>query len=225
MERVGISAVRPVASAASYRNGLLSQELLVSVALEGARDLRKLLPESSPERAEQLCAAAGAAIGRMHSVGFRHRDLFARNILALGEGPSTRMVFLDCREGSAGWRPFRDFAYDLACFDKWSGVLYRTAARRRFFKAYLETRGLRGDQARQLLDRVASRRRALVARFVHGKRGEHKQHQLRPRPAEMPPLRWEELGVVCPRLLRETPAPEVRGASPTAEARLRWTPK
>ncbi|MBL4848078.1 MAG: hypothetical protein JKY65_21385 [Planctomycetes bacterium] len=193
LQSAGIDAVRPVAAAARYCGGLLSQELLASVALEGTRDLRYLLPESTPERAGELCSLAGAAVGRMHEAGFRHRDLFPRNLLALGEGQGTRMVLLDCRKGGQSWRPFRVFAYDLACFDKWSGVLYRPAARRRFFAAYLATRGLTARSARPLLRQVAARRAALVARFVYGKRREHKQHRLSPRPAEMPAIRWEDL--------------------------------
>lgn len=193
LRAAGVPAVQPAVAAASFRGGVLYQELLATVVIEGVRDLRAILEEASVERADALCAQAGATVAGLHRTGFRHRDLFPRNILVGGPEGAESMTFLDCRKGGKSWRPGRNFAYDLACFDLWSGVLYPSSARLNFFAAYVGALGLEQGKAAALLAKVARQRASLLQHRTHRKRAVHKEHQQWAPAVDMPPVRWEEL--------------------------------
>lgn len=189
----GVPALQPAAAAVTYRGVFLHQELLATVALEGLRDLREVLGEVSEERANVLCARAGATLAQMHDLGFVHRDFFPRNLLVRETAGAPELFVLDCRKGGTNWAPRRNFAYDLGCFDMWSGVLFPVSARHSFFATYVRDRGLREREGRALLAKAAKRRQALVRHRTHTKRSVHKQFQQWAPAVSLPPVSWDDL--------------------------------
>lgn len=137
-----VPAVRPVAAAARTKGGRLVAHALLTEHVPDAIDLqRRLADPADPlnrERAlrRRVAELVGRCLQRMHSFGYVHRDVHARNILVrLGEeGP--RIWFLDCRRGGPpSWRS--GTWHDLAMLDAdWRGRWPRTD-RLAALKAYL----------------------------------------------------------------------------------------
>lgn len=72
-------------------------------------DLRTFLPSLATEKdRKQFACALGRELARIHDAGFDHPDLFAKHILAAGDGSAFRFCFLDWQRGrrrrSVSWR-------------------------------------------------------------------------------------------------------------------------
>lgn len=115
-----LPAVEPVAAASWTVGRRLRAHALLVRWEEGAVDLAHAASDGAhpmatdPTFARRVAAALGTVVGRMHALGFHHRDLFPRNVL-LAPGPAAdppHLLLLDCRRGGVGgWRRRR--RYDL----------------------------------------------------------------------------------------------------------------
>lgn len=179
-----VCAVRPLAAAARTRAGRLVAHALLTEVVPDVRDLSKrmrskddpLLRGAAGRRT--LLAALGRTLGRMHRLGFVHRDCHARNILvadnplghecgegavwggesSAGEHKRAALWLLDCRRGGVGGRKGPDF--DLATLDQDLSAYFSRPERHRALAAYLDEVGS-GADARGLARRIAAQRRAL----------------------------------------------------------------
>jgi len=156
-----LPAVRPVAAAARTRGGRLVAHALLTEAVPRARDLAaRLRSADDPLRAShrlrrEVARSIGDALGRMHRLGFVHRDCHARNILVRVADDGPRIWFLDCRRGGIGGR--KGPVFDLATLDlDLRGRLSR-GERRHALEAYLAGR----DEAKALVRRIADVQAAL----------------------------------------------------------------
>jgi tRNA A-37 threonylcarbamoyl transferase component Bud32 len=181
---LGLGSVEVLAVGWHRRFGLLERELLVTRKIPNAVDLATLA--RSPGGAESISLESmlqvGLAVGRMHKLGFRHRDLFLRNILLCEDGPH----FIDCRRGSMQGRWTRDFVYDLAAVEKWAASLLSLAQREAFFVGYLSQRDV--PELATLLQQVDKQRRTFVNNFKGKRRGHRSSF-------EAPTLEVEALSV------------------------------
>lgn len=188
LENRGVAVVPPVLAASTSRLGLVRRELLVSAWLEDSPDVAALAADSESGRLEsELAGAVGRAVARMHGAGFRHRDLFLRNLVAtrldVDEDPADggyRISLLDCHKGSFRHRPLRGVAYDLACLDLDASTLLDHGSRVELLEACLAAAETYGGPAEleRLLERVERARRGLALRIHRRKRPGHRKGRL-----------------------------------------------
>lgn len=76
----GLPAPAPLAVWVWRRWGLLARATLVTTAFPGA-PADRLLPQLGPGERRDLARAIGRLVGRLHSLGFRDRNLDLRNLL------------------------------------------------------------------------------------------------------------------------------------------------
>lgn len=145
----------------------IERDILGRVRFEAL--LTQAIPASDLARlaqAERLSIAdlseLGRLVARLHRSGFRHRDLYFRNILKTETG----FAFLDCRKGGTNHRWLRGVRYDLACLDLWLAELLSPEHRRAFFLAYFEGSPL----SKRELQRINEQRRALAAALARKSR-------------------------------------------------------
>lgn len=151
-----VPAVRPVAAASRVRRGRLVAHALLTEHVPDALDLQRRLsdpadPLVTDRRLRRRTAELiGRCLQRMHSFGYVHRDVFARNVLVRIEEQGPKIWFLDCRRGgppswrSGGW-------HDLAMLDAdWRGRLPRTD-RLATLAAYLQE----GEDPSAAVERIA----------------------------------------------------------------------
>jgi hypothetical protein len=127
-----VPAVRPVAAAARTKGGRLVAHALLTEHVPDAVDLqRRLLDPADPLRTgrglrRRVAELIGRCLQRMHSFGYVHRDVHARNVLVRLEEEGPRIWFLDCRRGGPpSWRS--GAWHDLAMLDAdWRGRWPRT---------------------------------------------------------------------------------------------------
>lgn len=81
MQRQGLPTATPLAVWEQRSFGWLTRAILLTEAWQGqaVANLLTVLPAAA---AEQLAAAVGMAVARLHQLGFRDRNLDARNLLA-----------------------------------------------------------------------------------------------------------------------------------------------
>lgn len=139
--------------------GRLRFEALLSQAIP-ASDLARLAEAGRLSSAD--LHALGQVVSRLHRSGFRHRDLYLRNILKTETG----FAFLDCRKGGTNHKWLRGVRYDLACLDLWLAELLSPEHRRAFFLAYSEGSPL----SKRELQRINEQRRALAAALARKSR-------------------------------------------------------
>jgi tRNA A-37 threonylcarbamoyl transferase component Bud32 len=157
----GLPAAKPIAAAARRHAGRLVAHALLTEVVEGAVDLdRRLHDPADPLRVSRglrrrFLQRLGEVIGRMHALGFRHRDLHARNVLVQAEDDEVALWLIDCRRGGRGLR--QGPHHDLACLDRDLRGLLTRGDRRRLLGAYLAP----GGDAKAVVRRVAAIRDAL----------------------------------------------------------------
>ena len=101
----GVPAVKPVAAVAETKGMRLVAHALLTEDVPGALDLeRRLSTKGDPVRDDarlrrRTLELIGRLLHRMHSEGFTHRDLYARNVLVRADEDDTSVVFCDCRRG------------------------------------------------------------------------------------------------------------------------------
>jgi len=160
----GVPAVRPVAAASRTEKGRLVAHALLTEHVPDSVDLaRRLATPGDPVRDDpavrrRVAQLIGRHAHRMHSEGFVHRDLFARNVLVRVDEDGPSVWFCDCRRGgppSFRWKPDDDLAtLDLDL----NGLLPRTD-RMRILRAYAGGHGL-SAWAKRLIARRAALARA-----------------------------------------------------------------
>ena len=115
----GVPAVKPIAAASETGGGRLVAHALLTEHVPDSIDLAKRLAtpgdpvREDPKVRRRVAELVGRHVHRMHSEGFAHRDLFARNILVRVEEDQPTIWFCDCRKGgppSMGWKSFDDLA-------------------------------------------------------------------------------------------------------------------
>ena len=122
-----VPAVRPVAAAARTKGGRLVAHALLTEHVPGAVDLQRRLQDpadplrTSREARRRVAELIGRCLHRVHSFGYVHRDVHARNILVRLDEDGPRIWFLDCRRGGPpSWRS--GSWHDLAMLDAdWRG--------------------------------------------------------------------------------------------------------
>lgn len=163
-----IPAPRPLIVAVERSAGFVSRQMMALERIPGTADLRTLAEGGAIDAARLpgMLRTLGGLVGGMHAAGFRHRDLFLRNILYEELQPVDRFHFIDCHNGS--WSPlrFKGIAYDLACFEKWAGRFFSVEDREQFYAGYLDRHAV---DLVTLLPSVDRARRHLVRRYL-GKR-------------------------------------------------------
>lgn len=164
-----VRAVRPLAAASRTRGGRLVAHALLTEVIGDARDLATHMRTANdqlrwvPAQRRAALAVLGQTLGRMHRLGFVHRDCHARNILLALEGnagasTSARVWLLDCRRGRVGGRGGP--VVDLATLDQDLSPYFSRAERHRALAAYVDELG-QGPISRALSRRIAAQRALL----------------------------------------------------------------
>ena len=134
----GFEAPRPVLAGAAWSGVGPRFQFLCTEEVPGAVTFVEVLrDEALRDRAVEALARTTAAL---HTRGFVHRDLFARNVLAFEEAGVLRVALLDCWRGGAG-RGLRGPDYDVGCFLHDVGDGFD----RHFLETYVEERGRLGN--------------------------------------------------------------------------------
>jgi len=163
----GFAAPEPLLAGVLVRRGLPRLQLLATRWVDLARPLGAVLASSSSPDRTALLRRLGADVGRLHALGFVHRDLFFRNLLVASTSPPT-LVFLDAWRGGPTTlpRPGRGPAYDLACLLLEGAAALSPEEQRELLTAYGAARSRPGHPfpLDPFLGRVARARRRLVPR-------------------------------------------------------------
>lgn len=184
----GFGAPRPLAAGVFLRGGAPTWQFLLTEDVAGAVTLRDLLTGEGPDDATETEALRARSLdrladelGRLHRLGFVHRDLFARNLLvrAPSSGGHFKVLFLDAWRGGPPPQ-LRPPSFDLACFLLHGAALLDEAEQRRFLERYLRARGAADLDREALAADVRAQRMRLARRVV--RRGEHPE--LGPPPAD-----------------------------------------
>jgi tRNA A-37 threonylcarbamoyl transferase component Bud32 len=155
----------PRAAAVLWSGGLPRYQLLVTAEVRGAVPLGEALPGEDPAGRSSLARELGREVGRMHALGFVHRDLFPRNLLVLPKGAGRRLVFLDA------WRAgphasLRGPAYDLGCLFLEGADLWTDPEQQQLIEAYVAARQSEGHRTpADLLPRARREREGLIRRL------------------------------------------------------------
>ncbi|MDB2577348.1 lipopolysaccharide kinase InaA family protein [Planctomycetota bacterium] len=172
---------RALAAGALWRGGLPRYQALILEEVSGAQELDAALAgkldgppnsagESPLERADDesrrsLARELGGEVGRMHALGFIHRDLFPRNLLVLPPTAAQRIVFVDAWRAAPN-ASLRGPAYDLACLLLEGMDLWSTPEQQVLLEAYVRARVDHGRPARRdLLPAARRHREALLVRL------------------------------------------------------------
>jgi tRNA A-37 threonylcarbamoyl transferase component Bud32 len=181
----GLGAPRPLASGTLIVRGLPTVQWLATELVPDARTLRAFLEaEAAPSARAPVLDELARDTGRMHALGFVHRDLYPRNVLVRGPHEGARVVFLDAWAGGPG-PGLRGPAYDLGALMLSGAALLTDDEQRAFLARYLSERAARGRPVAdvpRVLAHVARERRRLAERLAC------RPHERRGRPP--PPLDW-----------------------------------
>jgi tRNA A-37 threonylcarbamoyl transferase component Bud32 len=183
LARRSFQVAPPLAAGVLFRAGLPRYQFLVTSEIRDARTLRQFLVDEEIGR-EEVLAELAREVGRMHAVGFVHRDLFPRNVLVLPPRRARgRIVFIDAWRGGPRSQ-LRGPAHDLGCLFLHGPELLRGGEPALLFDAYVSARGAqgRGVEARSFLRAVRRARRRLRRRLEDDPR--------RLGGAPLPPLEW-----------------------------------
>lgn len=161
----GFQVPRPLVAGLLWRAGLPRYQFLLTRWVDGARTLERVLDEDTPQERRAILDELARELARMHALGFVHRDLYPRNLLALGPGRARRVFFLDAWAGGPG-RGLRGPAYDLACLFLEADRL-EPQEQRALLETYCAVRLAEGRPASdRLLARVLRNRRGLLRRLA-----------------------------------------------------------
>lgn len=178
MREMGLPAVRPVAVGCRRLAHFVTASVLITEAVPGAANLTQAAQDVAAGRVELSAAARRRLIdslarhtAELHTAGYRHGQLFWRNIL-LRYGPdgSPTFFFLDPRprRGRLGGRSDNGWLRELAQLAASALAFSTPAERRRFVAAYRRARGGDAPNAEQVreIERMAETWRAHEARRI-----------------------------------------------------------
>ena len=141
-ERLGVPAAERIACGEERDwTGRLNRAFIITRAV-AASELDAFLrtaPRNNHRR--EILAELAAMVRRLHSAGFFHHDLVARNVLVSHEAPEQgpHLFLIDCpRGGFAHVGKERKRLRDLASLDKKGSQLCSRAERLRFLLHYLD---------------------------------------------------------------------------------------
>lgn len=172
----GFDAARPLVGGILWRGWGPVFQFLLTETVPGARTLEECFCEDPAAPRGAILESLALLVARMHSLGFIHHDLHARNILVTTEG---RIVFIDAWRGGPPPQ-LRGRSYDLACLLVEGAELFSREEQALFFDAYFGP-DTRGAERARLLRRAERSRRVLVRRL---------RERRRPR-AVLPTLEWD----------------------------------
>jgi tRNA A-37 threonylcarbamoyl transferase component Bud32 len=141
-ERLGVPAAERIACGEERDwTGRLNRAFIITRALPASEldAFFRATPRSVHRR--QILAELAGMVRRLHSAGFFHHDLVARNVLVSQETPEhePRLFLIDCpRGGFASVGKERKRLRDLASLDKKGSQLCSRAERLRFLLRYLD---------------------------------------------------------------------------------------
>ena len=165
----GFRAPLPLCAGRIERGGTPVYQFLFTELVPWARPLDRTLEVGDSALRFALVQELARETAHLHSLGFVHRDLYARNFLVAREEASPRgdhrLVFIDCWRGGAGLS-LRGPDYDLACLMLEGAVVWEEALARAFFHTYFERRRelARPVDPARVLARTARMRRSLLER-------------------------------------------------------------
>ena len=142
-------APRPIAAGCFVRGGMPSSQFLATEEVGGAVTLARWLAREREGGGEGERAVAAVLeelareVARMHALRFVHRDLFPRNVLVGPAEAVSRVHFLDCWAGGAGFG-LRGGEYDLACLFARAAEGLAPGQRERVVEVYVEERAALG---------------------------------------------------------------------------------
>ena len=155
----------PLAAGVLWRAGLPRYQFLLTRWVGQARTLDRVLDEDTPQERRPILDELAREVARMHGLGFVHRDLYPRNLLALDPSATRRVFFLDAWAGGPG-AGLRGPAYDLACLFLEADRL-EPQEQRAFLETYCAVRKADGRPVpSRLLASVARNRRGLLRRLA-----------------------------------------------------------
>ncbi len=158
-------APRPLAAAILWRRGLPRYQVLLTEEVTGARDLNDELADATPNERRGLAEELGREVGRMHALGFVHRDLHPRNLLVVHEAAHRRIVFVDAWR-AAPHASLRGPAYDLACLFLEGAEMWDGGEQQRLLDAYVASRAAQGAAVSpRLLVQARAERKGLLRRL------------------------------------------------------------
>lgn len=158
-------APAPLVAGLLSRRGLPRYQFLLTRWVDGARTLERVLDEDTPKARRPILEELAREVARMHASGFVHRDLFPRNLLALGPESKRRVFFLDAWAGGPG-TGLRGPAYDLACLFL-EADRFEPEEQRTMLETYCAALTAEGQPAPgRLLTRVARNRQGLLRRLA-----------------------------------------------------------
>lgn len=161
----GFQVPQPLVAGLLRRRGLPRYQFLLTRWVDGARTLERVLDEDTPRERRDILDELAREVARMHALGFVHRDLYPRNLLALGPGRAHRVFFLDAWAGGPG-TGLRGPAYDLACLFL-EADRFEPQEQRTLLETYCAVRLAEGRPAPgRLLVRLAQSRRGLLRRLA-----------------------------------------------------------
>lgn len=141
---LGISAARVLAWG-KYRNviGRVTEEFIVTEALEGAIPLDQYVRENRPGALEtaKIAKRLGQWLRVLHENDFFHKDLHWRNVLIRKIQGRIELGLIDCPRGTFHrFNPIRRHwrLKDCATLDKSACVLFPNVARAVFLRHYLD---------------------------------------------------------------------------------------
>lgn len=195
LARLGIPTIRPLAIGETRRGGLLFENYLITLGLDGSTTLQEAYEVGLPARPEPergrlrraLAIELGKLTAQLHEAGFVHLDLHPGNFLVRFENeandrPRLYLIDLDAvryRPG-LGWSSSMD---NLALLDHYFGFRAGRTDRYRAFHAYHQARSNPHPWPRLLIERIDRRTRAwadrLWRRWGRRNRGDNKYFQIR----------------------------------------------
>ena len=161
----GFRAAEPLAAGAVRATGSATYQFLATREVPGARTLDAALADANPDARTLCLIELGRLVGRLHGLGFVHRDLYPRNLLVTGETYAGEIHLIDAWRG--GPRPqLRGPDYDHACLLLEGAELFTPEEQRAYFDAYFGETGADRETRRRTLGLVAGERDALARRTV-----------------------------------------------------------
>jgi len=162
----GFLAARPLCAGVCARAGLPRYQFLCTEFVPDAPDLAELFPRAAPARRAALLEALALDVARLHALGFVHRDLFPRNLLACATPAGERCLFLDAWRGGAR-RGLRGPDHDLGCLFLDGASLFTEPEQARFLTSYREESARQGrNLPRAWLEGVRKARASVWRREV-----------------------------------------------------------
>jgi len=156
----GFRAAHPLLAGVHGTAARLRYQFLLTELVPGARTLAEAFPDTPEATRAVWLRALATDLARLHGLGFVHRDLFPRNLLA-PEGEDPRCTFLDAWRG--GPRPgLRGPDHDLGCLLLDGAALFTRAEQALLLRTYREERERGGCPPRPAWPRRVERARAGV---------------------------------------------------------------